>query len=398
MKNNFFSCLLCFFLPALLSAVGPFDAVLNSGPGVVGELAIGRREFLHDFIEQIEREKVGLQGGVIAILDRGQVVYQTVFGHKEGVNGEVTSKTFFSVASVSKLTSATAIALQVNAGVLDFDKTYKLPWLAKPISLCHLLSHTTGYDFTNGDALIESGMSREHILAKLARSGPIAAPGSHYRYSNMIFSLVDDVLVREDTSLRESIDWLGAVLQTDGIRLAPLPTDIDIAYPHRADIEGGATATLPLSPYYPYAAPAAAGIYANLEGLIELFKLRFGYRPDLISQTVLDRLNSRVTRAPDFKKWNSHWPIPKRFIRSYYGLGCRILRSIKHPGQDLIYHTGFLNGMGAFVGFIPAKQVGIIIVLNQHSRVTTTAAQMGLEFWGLFLKQAGNVTCSGKTC
>lgn len=396
MKNSFLRCLLlCCLLsgcsssklayrPPRIRPVSQLSLTVEHTPGVLGELVSAQKSWLlHDFIEQIEREKPHLQGGFIAILDRGQVVYETVFGHQAGDVGVITRKTLFSVASVSKLTAATAVALNVESGALDLNKCYKLPWLAHPVSLQHVLSHTTGYDFIAGNGYIEQGMSREAILAKLAETAPIGEPGTRYAYSNIIFSLVDDLLRLEDYSLRDSIANLGRVLATDGILLAPVPATVAVSHPHAIG-QDGAKIALPLAPYYPYASPAAAGIYASLDGLIELYRLRFGYRPDLLSKETLDRFNSPVTRAQDFKKWNKHWPVSKRQIRSYYGLGCRILRSVQHPGFDLVYHTGFLNGVGAFMGCVPATGFGIIIVLNQQSRFTF---EKGLDFWGLFLKK-----------
>lgn len=348
-----------------------------------------KRQLIGSFIERLEQEKNALQGGFIAIFDEGNVIYQTVFGHQKGNEGSsVTEDTLFPVASISKLTSAMALALLVNAGQIDLDKNYKLPYLAHEVTLGQILSHTTGYNFAEGDKLIESGMSREDILAVLAKTTPSGAAGSCHAYSNVIFGLINEILLSEKTSLRSCIDNLRTALDTAGIQLAPLALDADVAYPHRADENGVVVESLPHAPYYPYAAPAAAGIYASCKGLIELFRLRFGYRPDLISASLLDKYNRRMAVARDFKKFNKEWPIPPKYIHSYYGLGCRIVHSMRDPGKDMIFHTGFLNGMGSFIGFIPGEGVGIIVVVNQNSRFTYRTA---FDFWGLFLEKYNKI-------
>ena len=52
------------------------------------------------------------------------------------------------LASVSKAVSATAIALMVDQGSLDFDEKFKLLYLKNAIGLNNILSNTTGYQFS----------------------------------------------------------------------------------------------------------------------------------------------------------------------------------------------------------------------------------------------------------
>lgn len=72
--------------------------------------------------KKLELQKDELQGGAIAILYKGEVIYKTTFGNQKGNKGAITDKTLFPLASVSKAVSATAIALMVDQGSLDFDE------------------------------------------------------------------------------------------------------------------------------------------------------------------------------------------------------------------------------------------------------------------------------------
>ncbi len=118
------------------------------------------------FIEKLELKKSSLQGGAIAILYKGQVVYKTTFGKKQGDSGSITEDTLFPIASVSKAVSATAIALMVAQGHLKWDDVFTLPYLKNPVNLRNILSHTTGYQFS-GNSQIEQGMSRKNLLSTL---------------------------------------------------------------------------------------------------------------------------------------------------------------------------------------------------------------------------------------
>jgi beta-lactamase class C len=331
---------------------------------------------LQNFIKKFESEKDELQGGGIAILYKGQVIYKTTFGNQKGNTGLITSSTLFPLASVSKSVSATALALMVDQGTLSFDETFKLPYLKHPVNLRNILGHTTGYQFS-GNSQIEQGMSRQKQLEVLKAQKPQCKPGKCYTYSNTIFGLVEEALNIKKLSLQSAIQNLRTALKTDGFQIVPLDSNMDIAYPHSNG------KPLPFPPYYPKATPAAAGIFASLDGMIEFFKLSFGYRPDLISQKTLDSLHTPLISNRNIDKWNMNWPCGRDKIESYYGLGWRILKIKEHPGKDLIFHSGYISGINSFIGFIPFEEIGIVILTNQSPGV---ALQNGINFWDEFLR------------
>ena len=128
-------------------------------------------EPVQKFIDRLEADEPNLQGGAVAVLHYGQVVYKNTFGHRRGKEGRVTSKTLFPLASVSKPVAATALALLVQDGALNLSETYQLPYLKYPVSLKHILSHTTGYKFS-GNVLIERGLNRPKLLQQLKYHQP----------------------------------------------------------------------------------------------------------------------------------------------------------------------------------------------------------------------------------
>lgn len=331
---------------------------------------------LQTFIKQLDAEKKELQGGAIAILYKGQVVYKSTFGNQKGNTGPITSSTLFPLASVSKPVTATALALMVDQGTLNFDEPFKLPYFTHAVTLRNILGHTTGYSFS-GNSQIEQGMDRQKLLEVLKIQKPQCQPGKCYTYSNAIFGLVEEALNTKKLSLESAIENLRVALKTDEFQLISVDPHRDIAYPHA---NGKA---LPLPPYYPKATPAAAGIFASLDGMIEFFKLSFGYRPDLISQATLDSLHAPLMSNKDIDKWNIKWQWDWKKVDSTYGLGWRTLKSNEHPGKDLIFHSGYLGGINTFIGFIPSQEIGIIILINQRSGIGLINS---LNFWSEFLK------------
>ena len=167
---------------------------------------------LKRFIKRIELHKSKLQGGAIAILHKDQVIYKTTFGNQWGNKMPITSKTLFPLASVSKSISATIIALMVERGELSFDEKIKLPYLKQPVSLTHILGHTTGYQFS-GNRELALNMAREKLLAILSNKIPKCEPGKYYSYSNLVFSLIEEVLDTKSLSFQLAVQQLREVLK-----------------------------------------------------------------------------------------------------------------------------------------------------------------------------------------
>jgi beta-lactamase class C len=362
----------------------PFIIALSSLCIALPELPVEIDSKLKGFINLFELQKSRLQGGAIAILYKGQVIYKSTFGNQRGSHMPVTPQTLFPLASVSKAVSSTIIALMVERGALSFEEEFQFDYLKYPISLKHIFGHTTGYYFT-GNREIEQGTSKKELLAILSKKTPRGEPGKHYFYSNVIFSLIEEVLLSKKLSFRSAIQQLQEELKIDGIQILPFDTSIHIAYPHSTSIieNNYFYKQLPLPAYYPKTIPSAAGVFASLDGMVEIFKLSFGYRPDLISKETLSNIQMPITVNQDPYKWKIKCPYDKSKMESYYGLGWRILKSKVYPQTELVFHGGHVAGVATFIGFVPSQEMGIIILLNQASGF---ALQRGIRFWTLFFK------------
>jgi len=331
---------------------------------------------LDELVQMIESKTEDIQGGAMAILYKGKVVYKKTFGYRKGDQGEIDSSTLFPLASVSKPVAAMAIALLVDKGKVRLDERFKLPCLKNPVTLKHILSHTTGYNFL-GNPQIEKGIGRKKLLEKLKQQKPQCAPGGCFTYSNAMYSLAEDALQTKGISLQTAIGGLRNALNTKGVQLVPINKEFQVAYPH-VDGEHGMK-TLPFPPFYPKATPAAAGVFASLDGMIEVFKLSFGYRPDLVSEKTLNLMQTPVISNRDIDNWGGFdWPCDPKQIESFYALGWRILKDKNQPGKEMIFHGGSIAGISTFIGYVPAEEIGVIILLNQGSRVAPGA---GITFW-----------------
>ena len=109
------------------------------------------------------------------------------------------------MASLSKSFAATAIALAVNDGHLQWGAPLvkhlpELDWSdarrAKKLRLFHLANQSSGlmpHAYTN---LVEDVVSYNNILNRLHEVPFVCDPGACYSYQNVVFSLLGDVLMQ----------------------------------------------------------------------------------------------------------------------------------------------------------------------------------------------------------
>ncbi len=336
-------------------------------------------EYLKPFVARLEQEKHQRQGGVIAILHKGKVVYKTAFGHARGDQGSVTSATLFPLASVSKAVTAVALALQVDQGRLSFDKVMHAPCFKGGMKLRYMLSHTSGFSI-RGDKEIERGLSQKQLINIVFDMRPKCRPGSCYTYSNLIYGLIEVSLAEAGMSFENIIDQLSMTLKDPHIQVLPLVEGADVAYPHaiRTQKAKKSIHPLPLDSFYAKNVAAAAGIFASLDAMIEFYRLSFGYRPDIISKKTLAELYTPMQGSDDVFKWFAKWPYEPKVIEAGYGLGWRVLSLKKDPNQKFIFHSGYVNGINSFIGSIPSEELGIIVIVNEGSPF---ASRTGLALW-----------------
>ena len=144
----------------------------------------------------------------VAIMDNGKMVYSEGFGMADRVSGiPVDQNTLFNIGSVSKVYTAVAIMLLVDAGKVELDKpvTAYLPDFVmaddryKDITVRMTLNHTSGLPGTTGENNFGFAFNEDvykDTLAALARSQLKHRPGERAIYSNDGFTLAEMIVVR----------------------------------------------------------------------------------------------------------------------------------------------------------------------------------------------------------
>ena len=158
----------------------------------------------------------GSPGCALGVMREGRLVYARGYGLASIELGvPITPATVFDIGSVSKQFTALAIVLLAQDGKLSLDDEIQkyvpeVPRYAKPVTLRHLLHHTSGIrDYI--DVLSWSGVQeesvtgdREALEALTRQKAPNFAAGAEFLYSNSGFFLLSVVVRRASgQSLRQ---------------------------------------------------------------------------------------------------------------------------------------------------------------------------------------------------
>src|ERR1022692_3995158 len=147
----------------------------------------------------------GVPSASIAIVKNGQTVYVHAYGNARlSPLTPARPEMAYSIGSVSKQFTSTAMLMLVEQGTLSLDDTVSkfLPTLtrANEVTIRELLSHTSGYqDYWPQDYLppfMLTAVSEDQILDRWARKPLDFDPGTQWQYSNTNFVIAGLIVER----------------------------------------------------------------------------------------------------------------------------------------------------------------------------------------------------------
>ena len=128
----------------------------------------------------------------------------------------------------------------------------------------------------------------------------------------------------------------------------------------------------------------AAGVNASINDLAKWLIANLGYKPEVLSPLLLSELTTpRIRTKKDLRRrfWRDH------LTDAHYGYGWRIYQFNGHP---IIYHSGWVAGFRAEIGYSPDLDIGFAIVINAESNVISKiSSQFWLQASSVFDKSPG---------
>ncbi|HSC74477.1 MAG TPA: serine hydrolase domain-containing protein [Gaiellaceae bacterium] len=342
---------------SLATSAGPLDSTQRAAANPAETVVSTYRERIPELMAE-----QGVPGLAVALVDRERALWVVGFGHVDGGgSAPVTADTIFSVQSMSKLFTATAVMQAVAAGRLDLDApiTTYLPEFTvhsafeqhpeRKITLRMLLSHTAGFTHeapVGNNNELDPGTFDAHVRS-ISNTWLRFPVGTGYAYSNLGIDLAGYILQRVEgkpfaQAVRDSL------LEPLGMRRSTFG---------RAEIR--AAANRAVGHVHPYPHPpldvpmtSAGGLYASAADLGRF--LRFQLNDGSIDgRVVLDR------------KWLDEMrtvPPPRAGAPAGYALG--VARHRWNTWPDLLDHGGAGYGFLSDLWWVPDVGIGIAVLTN----------------------------------
>lgn len=314
-----------------------------------------------------------IPGMAMAIVADGEVVSLRGYGVVDSKLQEpVTPDTSFRVASLSKAFAGTLSAMLVREGAMDWDSpivnqlptfTLRDDQAAQHITVRQVLSHQVGLAYNTYDRDLEANQPYPLLAAKLAEAPLTCSPGECYAYQNIAFSLVGDMVfaatgdfyaAQVEKRIFQPLGMYGATFGRSGLEASP-----SWARPH---VRSGGT-WVPVRPKETYyRIPPAAGVNASARDMAQWLIGQMGHRQEVLPDELLEEIRTPQVETPGEIR-GSGWR-RDRLREAHYALGWRIY---DYAGHTLVYHAGAVQGYRAITGFVPERDIGVVILWNSES-------------------------------
>ena len=309
----------------------------------------------------IEREiAAGRADGVaVALTCKGKIIWERGFGWADKEKKKaVTPDTSFSLASVTKSFTTTALMTMVAAGKISLDtpandylgvaKIWGDAGDPAKVTLRALASHSAGLP---GTFVLypEGGVEKQPSMDEVIRDYAflVTPPGERFHYSNVGMGIVAHIVAR--ASGRDFGTYLhDQVLAPLGLSHSFFDTDLSRRgeMAQRYDNTGRAFA------FYVTSTPGTGELYASVHDVARfaMFHLKdhLADQKPIITDEEIDQL---------------HQPVIHVLADRSYGLGWMVGRAV--DGSPVVYHNGNQPGVAAVMMLLPAHDISCVVLTNR---------------------------------
>jgi CubicO group peptidase (beta-lactamase class C family) len=309
---------------------------------------------------EAERERLGVPGLALVVVQGGDVVLARGFGERtKGEAKKVDADTLFAIGSTTKAFTAMLVMMAVEAGKLALDDHPRtcLPDFrlrdAKydaQLRIRDLLTHTSGLMGTD-IGWYTGQLSRAELLQLVGEAEPVAAPRTAFHYQNVMYAAAGECAARAfgtdyETLLRSRIF---AKIGMDGANLSTKATLASANHSTGHHRRGDGTAIgVPMRPLDAIA--PAGGINASANMMGGWLKAMLA-RGKVGEQRLLGEKHFAELLAPQFPAGPG----------LDYTLGW--IRA-RHRDHAISQHTGGIDGFSSLVAIMPDEDIGFALLTN----------------------------------
>jgi CubicO group peptidase (beta-lactamase class C family) len=350
---------------------GRRSAQKQAKPAAAGEPT--EMEGFDTFIEQALKDwKV--PGIAVAVVKGDKVILLKGYGFRDlEKHLPVTPQTLFAIGSITKSFTVTTLGMLMDEGKVDWDEPVRTvfpkfkmydPVLTEQMSVRDLITHRSG--LPRHDAVwYTSDFSREELVSRLQYLEPSKPLRSTFQYNNLMFMTAGYIAGQlngtswEDAVRARILGPLG-MAATNFSELATQNAP-DFAEPYRKGSDMKAEVKrIPFDAQCPdtCALGPAGEVNSNATDLstyliFHMNKGKFSGRQLLSENNSIQMQIPQMTiaGAPDFAEQSE----------SSYGMGFFVSG---YRGHKEVAHGGNLDGFSAALAFLPADQIGVVVLTN----------------------------------
>jgi serine-type D-Ala-D-Ala carboxypeptidase/endopeptidase len=286
------------------------------------------------------------------------------------INKKVDGNTVFDIASIEKTFVTTVLADLVKQGLVNLDDPVEkyLPsnnvtvptYNGHKITLMDLATHTSGLpDFPAGWVRNHT-YTTQQVYNFLSNTALSSQPGLKAEYSDIGMGLLGHIL-----SLRAGVSFdklvkdrilnvldmrsTGTGMNATGISV---PEDIKSRFA-KGHIDGKEVNL----EFIPEAIQSAGAMYSTANDMLKYLSANIG----LIHTEINDAMQQTHLIRHSFGAPYEG----KSLMQDYIGLGWTVTTDF---GNEVIWHTGSIDGYTSIIGFNPEKQIGVLILCSADIR------------------------------
>ncbi len=324
---------------------------------------------LDGFIEEIMKEwKV--PGLAVAVVKDGKIVHAKGYGLRDVSKGlKVTPDTHFAIGSCSKAFTATALALLVEEGKLEWDKPVidYLPdfrlyddYATTHLRVRDLVTHQSGLP-RHDMVWYGSPLSRKEIFARLRYLEPSRPLHARFQYNNLMFMTAGVLIERvsgstwEEFTRRRILEPLDMKTSNFSVTDSQKLPDFSLPYQERKG-------EVQLIPFRNIDAIGPAGsINSSVNEMAQWLLLQLG-KGNVAGKIVISEKSLAEVHTPQIVAGGD-----LKYDESFYSSYAMGWGVTSYRGHPVLSHGGGIDGFTSSVRFLPKDQLAVVVLTNSSS-------------------------------
>nr|WP_063859826.1 CMY-1/MOX family class C beta-lactamase CMY-19 [Klebsiella pneumoniae]BAE48233.1 class C beta-lactamase [Klebsiella pneumoniae] len=315
-----------------------------------------------------------IPGMAVAVLKDGKAHYFNYGVANRESGASVSEQTLFDIGSVSKTLTATLGAYAVVKGAMQLDDkaSRHAPWLKgsvfDSITMGELATYSAGGLPLQFPEEVDSS---EKMRAYYRQWAPVYSPGSHRQYSNPSIGLFGHLAA---SSLKQPFAQLMEQTLLPGLGMhhtyVNVPKQAMASYAY-----GYSKEDKPIRVNPGMLADEAYGIKTSSADLLAFVKANIGGVDDKALQQAISLTHKghySVGGMTQGLGWESYaYPVTEQTLlagnSAKVSLEANPTAAPRESGSQVLFNkTGSTNGFGAYVAFVPARGIGIVMLANRN--------------------------------